>query len=114
MIPAHLQNFISAFNHVAQLAHNNAVAKGFWDNPEDDLAKICKMHEELSEACSAVRHGNPPDDKIPEFSGVEAELADCIVRIMDFAAGRNLRVSEALISKMEFNKSRPRLHGKLS
>lgn len=110
---SHLQ-FIEAFNSVAVMAHSNAKAKGFWDKPQDDLAIICKIHEEISEACSAIRHGNPPDDHIPEFSGVEAEYADVIIRIMDHAGARGYRVAEALVVKMAYNATRPRLHGKLS
>lgn len=53
---------------------------------------IALMHSELSEALEAARHGNPPDDKIPEFTGLEAELGDTVIRIMDFAQKRGLRV----------------------
>ncbi|KKL73104.1 hypothetical protein LCGC14_2078290, partial [marine sediment metagenome] len=67
---------------------------------------------ELSEALEAIRHGNPPDDKIPEFNGYEAELADCVIRIMDVAIARNLRVAEAIVAKMAFNEGRPYKHGK--
>jgi len=69
------------------------------------------MHSELSEALEALRHGNPPDDKIPEFSGVEAELADVIIRIFDLASQRGWRVAEALVAKMEMNKGRSVKHG---
>lgn len=69
------------------------------------------MHSELSEALEALRHGNPPDNHIPEFSGVEAEYADTIIRIMDMAAAKGYRVAEALIAKVEYNKTRPYMHG---
>ena len=69
------------------------------------------MHSELSEALEAIRNGNPPDDKIPEFTGVEAELADVIIRIMDMAAAKGYRVGEAVIAKINYNKNRPYKHG---
>lgn len=105
--------FIDTFNSVSDQAHANAVSKGFWDEDRDDKVGIGLMHCELSEAFEAIRHGNPPDDHIPEFSGVEAEFADVIIRIMDTARKRNYRVAEAIIAKMIYNSSRPRLHGKL-
>lgn len=105
--------FISAFNQLADEVHQNAKAHGFWETDRNDGEMICLMHSELSEAHEAIRHGNPPDDKVPEFLGTEAELADVIIRIMDMAHARKWRVAEALIAKMEMNKSRPYKHGKL-
>lgn len=107
--------FIGAFGRMAEYIHAWATRKGFWEEGKDrnDGEMIALMHSELSEALEAIRHGNPPDDKIPEFSGVEAELADVIIRIMDTAAARGWRVAEALVAKMAYNEGRPYKHGKL-
>ena len=40
-----------------------------------------------------------------------AELADVIIRIMDYARGKGLNVAEALVLKMEYNTTRPYKHG---
>jgi hypothetical protein len=69
------------------------------------------MYSELSEGLEALKKGNPTDSKLPEFSSVDVELADVIIRIIDMSANRKWRVAEALVAKHEFNKSRPHKHG---
>lgn len=106
-------DFIAAWNATQSDVHNTALEKGWWQEPERSTAEcIALMHSELSEALEADRHGNPPDDKVPEFTGVEAELADVVIRIMDFAGRKKLRVAEAIIAKAAMNKTRPHRHGK--
>lgn len=60
----------------------------------------------------AHRHDNPPDDHIPKFTGVEAEFADAIIRLMDMSVGYGLDVSGAIVAKMKYNVTRPYKHGK--
>lgn len=108
--PEH-EAFIASFNRLSHEVHNTAVAKGWWEKPRNDAEMICLVHCELSEAVEGLRAGNPPDDKIPAFSAVEAELADSIVRIMDMSAERGWKVAEAIVAKMAMNKTREVRHG---
>ena len=105
-------DFIGIFNTIQARAHVEARSKGFWDKVKSDGDFMMLMVTELAEGYEALRAGNIRDDKIPEFLGIEAELADTVIRIMDYAQGKGLRVAEALIAKMEMNKTREYKHGK--
>jgi NTP pyrophosphatase (non-canonical NTP hydrolase) len=107
------ETFTEGYNTLAKQVHEWAISRGFWEGEGCSVGeKIALMHSELSEALDAQRNGNPPDDKIPGFSGLEAELADVIIRIMDFGERHNLRIAEAITEKIEYNNSRPYKHGR--
>ena len=113
--------FVCGFKLLERMVHKNAVDHG-WHNerpdPNDKRAILNEegnafalIHGEVTEAHEAMRHGNGPSEHIPEFSGVEEELADVVIRCMDWAAERNYRLAEAIVAKHEFNKTRPYRHG---
>lgn len=119
-------------NELAQRVHQTAISKGWY---EDQYAlcscaerygsaemlkrirqlfiseKLLLVHSELSEGVEYQRANDANDDKLTQFLGIEVELADAVIRILDLAAMNGYRLGEALQAKMTYNESRPHKHG---
>lgn len=105
-------SFIKEFTELAIAVHHNAVLKGWWDTDRNNGEMLALIHSEVSEALEGFRHNNPPDEHCPQMTSVEVELADVIIRIMDFSIARGYRVAEAIMLKHAYNKTRTYKHGK--
>jgi len=106
-----MTDFVTEFNLEAHRNFKVAEEHGWWEGKINDGEKIALMHSELSEAVEALRNGNPSSAKIRNFSLLEEELADAVIRIMDYALYRNLHLAEAIQAKREFNSTREFKHG---
>ena len=104
--------FTDSFNLKGVQVHGNARAHGWWEEPREDGTLIALIMSEAAEALEALRKGNKPDEHCPQFKGVEVELADVVIRIMDMAEARGWDVAGAIVAKHEFNKTRPYKPGK--
>lgn len=104
--------FKKGMNLVQIEAYQTAKDHKFYDRFRSDGEAIALMHSELSECLEAMRRGNPADEHCPSFSNAEVELADCIIRIADFAEHSGFDLGGAIIEKMRFNKTRPPKHNK--
>jgi NTP pyrophosphatase (non-canonical NTP hydrolase) len=126
---------------MAKEIHALAILKGWWENPPSFLEVVALCHSELSEAVEEYRNHKPniyydcgidehDDDCIcePEDTGcgsscegcevkgnkpegIGTELADCIIRILDYCAYAGIDIDEIIRLKHEYNKTRPYKHG---
>lgn len=111
--------FIEAWRAFAAQIYAIGKASGFYDVPATDPIfnheqKLLLMHAEISEGCEAMREGAWPGRqsmKLPHRSALECELADTVIRIMNYASHTGLDVARAIVEKAAFNKTRGHRHG---
>lgn len=110
--PVRVAEFVNSFNAMSEHVHQLSISKGWWtDKGRNDGELIALIHSELSEALEALRHGNPPDDKVTSMNGAVVELADAVIRIMDMAAARGWNLGAAIVAKTIYNHGREIRHG---
>jgi NTP pyrophosphatase (non-canonical NTP hydrolase) len=98
-------------SEVQDRVHKTAVQHGWWDESRPVGEVLMLMVTELAEAMEAYREGDPESRKIQGYSRLEEELADVLIRLLDFAGGQGLDIEGAIAAKMDYNETRPYRHG---
>ena len=114
---SHENALATRLNVLADEVHAAVFEKGFYENTDptnvyEQLGRIDLIHEEVAEITRAVRKGDAPSEKINGFTEREEEVADSIIRLLDYAGWNNLNVGGAIVAKLAHNRTRPHKHGR--
>lgn len=97
-------------NELSKVVHQANIK--WWQNPQtgEPIKRnkgelLALVHSEISECLEGERK-DLMDDKLPHRKMAEVELADAVIRILDYAAGFGYDLQGAFDEKMVFNASR--------
>lgn len=112
-----LKNGVLLLDNMSTLSwitYNNAKDKGFHDKERDPLVVHALICSEIGEATESVRN-NEPDfyyDENGKPCGEASEIADIIIRCIDYCVERDWDIEKVLRLKTAYNLTRPRMHNK--
>lgn len=108
----HDHTIITGINSLVLASHGAAKQGGWWTNLEtgEPLERnkgelLMLAVSEIAEAMEGCRK-NLMDDKLVHRPMVEVEIADCMIRLADFAGAYGLDVAGAIVEKMKYNQQR--------
>ena len=102
-------------NVLRDIVHEMAVRKDWHTTKRTDGELFMLMVTEVAEAMEEVRDHHAPDemyygeDGKPE--GVPSELADVVIRILDYCGLHGIDIAKAVAEKIFYNHTRPKRHG---
>lgn len=120
---------------LVKTAHEIAKSKGFWDSERNTGELLMLIVSELAEAMEADRKDvrcslNSTELELGQHiatmdteafkvfyennikGSFEEEIADAYIRLFDLTGGMNIDILNHVLLKMEYNKTRSKLHGK--
>ena len=109
--PGHLNPIhTGVIGEVTRLVHGANIS--WWRDPvtgepieRNRGEQLCLIHSEISEAMEGERKGLM-DDKLPHRPMAEVELADAVIRIMDYCGGHGYDLAGAMAEKLAYNRER--------
>ncbi|UUZ85636.1 hypothetical protein LJK88_20320 [Paenibacillus sp. P26] len=103
-----------SINDLVNAAHQNAIDKGWHEEPRSFGEIIALIHSELSEALEDYRNGRRFTETYYEGEkpcGIPSELADAVIRVFDACGYLGIDLESAIREKMVYNATRERRHG---
>lgn len=112
-------DFRLGWERLAKEIYAVGCASGFYDHDHTEPEfnhdqKLLLMVSEIIEGQDALRSApwpGAPDDKLPNRPGLEVELADAVIRIMNYGSHCGLDIPGALVEKAAYNATRGHRHG---
>lgn len=98
-------------NDLRDLCYNESLQAGWHTDANGDLKDrnkaemLCLIHSEISEAMEGERKGLM-DDHLPNRPMAEVEMADAVIRIMDYCGRWNYDIGGAIMEKIAYNRNR--------
>ena len=102
------EQLAAALNVLANDIHDDSVSAGWWDDGDDKYVlatKLMLVVSEVAEAMEGLRK-DQWDDHLPHRKMVEVEVADALIRLLDFAGALNMDIGGAVMEKLEYNRNR--------
>lgn len=127
----------SSLDALRKAVHDGNVRRGFYDKEPSVCEQLALIMTEGAEAIEADRRGKHadikkfdeevlklnPDD--PEYDTkfvelfkthikdtVEDEIADILIRVMDYCGWKDINITKHVLLKLNYNSTRPYKHGK--
>ena len=107
-------NIKNTLNMIRDGIHQNAIEHGWHDVKREFGTVMMLCVGELSEAMEEHRNHEKPDDlylKDGKPEGIPVEIADCIIRLLDYCGQEKIDIGEAIMQKHNYNLTRSYRHG---
>jgi len=104
---------MTTLNELGKKIHETSKKKGWYDTPREVGTYPMLIVSEIAEATESARKGEPAYfvDEKGKPDGESVELADAMIRILDYCAFRGFDIDFAIKTKMEYNETRSYRHG---
>lgn len=105
---------MSDMRQLQKQVHDTAVRHGWWEDQPSFPEVAALIHSEVSEAVEEYRKGMYTckvyyEDGKP--MGIPIEMADAVIRIMDYCEHAGIDLDYAICLKARYNQTRPYRHG---